>query len=153
MEQKWETVSPYIDCVITFEELQALFDARDIDIASLPDEHLNNASYYGRIFARSGALPARSSKRFGSRACMTWAISAISPFPATGIREWPHRPAQGVQGRFAGKLHRGYGVRIGCIGGAACLTHGPKNKLDVDKYGQLAKEKTMTDAISVYDFE
>ena len=41
----------------------------------------------------------------------------------------------------------------GCIGGAACLTHGPKNKLDVDKYGQLAKEKTMTDAISVYDFE
>ena len=23
MEQKWETVSPYIDCVITFEELQA----------------------------------------------------------------------------------------------------------------------------------
>ena len=56
MEQKWETVSPYIDCVITFEELQALFDARDIDIASLPDEHLNHASYYGRIFARSGGL-------------------------------------------------------------------------------------------------
>lgn len=31
----------------------------------------------------AAALPARSSKRFGSRACMTWAISAISPFPAT----------------------------------------------------------------------
>ena len=38
----------------------------------------------------------------------------------------------------------------GCIGGAGCLTHGPKNKADVDAYGKLAMEKTIKDAISVY---
>ena len=37
----------------------------------------------------------------------------------------------------------------GCIGGAGCLTHGEKNKAEVDKYGHEAHEKTIEDAISV----
>ena len=37
----------------------------------------------------------------------------------------------------------------GCIGGAGCLTHGEKNKAEVDKYGKEALEKTIGDAISV----
>ncbi|MDY2714011.1 MAG: [Fe-Fe] hydrogenase large subunit C-terminal domain-containing protein, partial [Candidatus Borkfalkiaceae bacterium] len=37
----------------------------------------------------------------------------------------------------------------GCIGGAGCLTHGEKNKAEVDKYGKEAYEKTITDAVSV----
>ncbi len=42
---------------MTFEELQALFDSRDLDIATLPEQDvLDNASYFGRIFARSGGL-------------------------------------------------------------------------------------------------
>jgi len=35
----------------------------------------------------------------------------------------------------------------GCIGGACNLTHEPKDKNEVDKYGMLAKEKTISDAI------
>ena len=37
----------------------------------------------------------------------------------------------------------------GCIGGAGCLTHGEKNKKEVDKYGMEAHEKTISDAISI----
>ena len=37
----------------------------------------------------------------------------------------------------------------GCIGGAGCLTHGEKNKAEVDKYGREAYEKTIADATSV----
>ena len=37
----------------------------------------------------------------------------------------------------------------GCIGGAGCLTHGEKNKAEVDKYGMEAYEKTITSAISM----
>ena len=37
----------------------------------------------------------------------------------------------------------------GCIGGAGCLTHGEKNKAEVDKYGMDAYEKTIASAISV----
>ena len=37
----------------------------------------------------------------------------------------------------------------GCIGGAGCLTHGEKNKVQVDKYGREAIEKNISDAISI----
>ena len=37
----------------------------------------------------------------------------------------------------------------GCIGGAGCLTHGEKNKAEVDKYGMEAYEKTISEAVSV----
>ena len=37
----------------------------------------------------------------------------------------------------------------GCIGGAGCLTHGAKDKSEVDKYGREAMEKTILDAVSV----
>ncbi len=55
-EARLETVKPYVDAVLTFEELQALFDSREIDITSLREDLLDNASYFGRIFARSGGL-------------------------------------------------------------------------------------------------
>ena len=38
---------------------------------------------------------------------------------------------------------------MACIGGAGCLTHGEKNKKEVDKYGMEAHEKTISDAISI----
>ena len=42
-----------------------------------------------------------------------------------------------------------YPLLGGCIGGAGCLTHGDKNKAEVDKYGREAFEKTISDAISM----
>ena len=54
MEIQLEEVRPYVDIVITFEELQALFDGKGIEITELEEDVLDNASYFGRIFARSG---------------------------------------------------------------------------------------------------
>ena len=34
-----------------------------------------------------------------------------------------------------------------CIGGAGCLTHGEKNKAQVDAYSRQAMEKTIADAV------
>ena len=56
MEAQLDTVKPYVDSVLTFEELQALFDSRDIDLTTLSEGVLDNASYFGRIFARCGGL-------------------------------------------------------------------------------------------------
>jgi iron only hydrogenase large subunit-like protein len=46
----------FVDCVISFEELQALFDARDIHLHGLKPTKLDDASYYGRIFAKTGGI-------------------------------------------------------------------------------------------------
>ena len=56
MEVQKDEVKPWVDVAMTFEELQALFDSRDIDITSLEEGVLDNASYFGRIFARCGGL-------------------------------------------------------------------------------------------------
>ena len=56
MEIRKETVAPYIDSALTFEELQAVLDSREIDITTLEEESLENASYFGRIFAHTGCL-------------------------------------------------------------------------------------------------
>ena len=37
MEAQLDTVKPYVDSVLTFEELQALFDSRDIDLTALEE--------------------------------------------------------------------------------------------------------------------
>ena len=37
----------------------------------------------------------------------------------------------------------------GCIGGAGCLTHGIKDKSEVDKYGREALEKNISDAVAM----
>ena len=55
-EAQLEKAKPYVDAVLTFEELQALFDSKTMDITTLEEDVLDNASYYGRIFARSGGL-------------------------------------------------------------------------------------------------
>ena len=45
--------------MLTFEELQAWFDSKDLDLPALDEDVLDNASYFGRIFARSGGLTLR----------------------------------------------------------------------------------------------
>ena len=39
-EAQLEDVKPYVDAVMTFEELQALYDSKDIDITTLDEEYL-----------------------------------------------------------------------------------------------------------------
>ncbi|MEG1687396.1 MAG: 4Fe-4S dicluster domain-containing protein, partial [Angelakisella sp.] len=76
-------VAPYVDSVITFEELQALFDSRDIDITTLPEGVLDNASYYGRIFARSGGLSDAVQEAITEQGL----DFALKPVPCNGIEE------------------------------------------------------------------
>ena len=56
MEINETDIKGITDYVLTFEELQAMLDAFDINIEECEELPLNNASFYGRIFARSGGL-------------------------------------------------------------------------------------------------
>ena len=55
-EAQKDSVKPWVDCVMTFQELQALIDSRDFEVSELEESHLDNASYFGRVFARSGGV-------------------------------------------------------------------------------------------------
>lgn len=145
MEFQKEEVRPYVDCVITFEELQALFDSKDMDLASLPDDVLDNASYYGRIFARSGGLSDAVQQGLIEHNVKDFELKAV---PCDGIEACRVALLRLSKNALPGNFVEGMACVGGCIGGAGCLTHGEKNRADVDKYGAEACEKTITDAVS-----
>ena len=144
-EMQLESVKPYVDTVLTFEELQALFDSRDIDLSTLEEGVLDNASYFGRIFARVGGLTDAA-----KQAMMEQGIDfEIKPVVCDGIEACRMALLKLNKGILDGNFIEGMACIGGCIGGAGCLTHGEKNKAEVDKYGHEAYEKTISDAISI----
>lgn len=145
-EAQLDSVKPYIDSVLTFEELQALFDSRDIDITTLDEDVLDNASYFGRIFARCGGLADAVAEGLKEQGLEDFELNAIS---CDGIEECKKALLKKRKNVLKENFIEGMACVGGCIGGAGCLTHGEKNKAQVDKYGKEALEKTILDAISV----
>ena len=148
MEFKYERAAEYIDCVLTFEELQALIDSRDIDLTTLPEGVLDNASYYGRIFARSGGLTDAVTEALQEQGNTDF---KLNPIACDGIEACKTALLRASKNVLPNNFIEGMACVGGCIGGAGCLTHGDKNKADVDKYGRQAMEKSIVDAISVTD--
>ena len=144
-EAQLEDVKPYVDAVMTFEELQALFDSKDIDITTLGEDVLDNASYFGRIFARSGGLSDAVAQGLKEQD-IDFDLKAV---PCDGIEACRVALLKLNKGILDGNFIEGMACIGGCIGGAGCLTHGEKNKDEVDKYGREALEKTIGDAVSV----
>lgn len=145
MEIRLEKARPYVDDVITFEELQALIDSLDIDLTTLEEDVLDNASYYGRIFARSGGLSdavVEALKEQGSDFEVKAAV-------CDGIEACKMALLKKSKNVLPENFIEGMACIGGCIGGAGCLTHGDKNKKEVDKYGMEAFEKKIKDATSV----
>lgn len=145
-EVQRDRVKPYVDAVLTFEELQALFDSRDMDITTLEEGVLDNASYFGRIFARCGGLADAVAEGLKEQGLDDFELKAVS---CDGIEQCRVALLKKSKNLLDANFIEGMACIGGCIGGAGCLTHGEKNKLDVDKYGREALEKTIADAVSV----
>ncbi len=148
-EAQLAEVKPYVDCVLTFEELQALFDSSDFDIMNLPEDVLDNASYFGRIFARSGGLSDAAVQALKEQEI----DFTIKPAVCDGIEECRIALLKKNKNILDANFIEGMACVGGCIGGAGCLTHGEKNKAEVDKYGKEAYEKNISDALSVLNYK
>ena len=139
-------VAQYVDVAMTFEELQALFDSREIDITGLEEDVLDNASYFGRIFARCGGLSDAVAEGLKEHGLDDFELKACS---CDGIEACRVALLKKSKNLSDANFIEGMACVGGCIGGAGCLTHGEKNKAEVDKYGKEAYEKTIIDAISI----
>ena len=138
-EIQQEEVKKYVDNVLTFEELQALFDSREFDITTFEEDILDNASYYGRIFARSGGLSDAVKEALKENNITDFDLKAVT---CDGIEQCKIALLKKNKNLLDGNFIEGMACLGGCIGGAGCLTHGEKNKAEVDKYGMEAYEKT-----------
>lgn len=149
MEYKLDSVKDYVDVVITFEELQALIDGKGIEITDLKDNVLDNASYFGRIFARSGGLTDAIKEALIEQNLTDF---EFKPVTCDGIEECKTALLKASKNVLNANFIEGMACVGGCIGGAGCLTHGIKDKNEVDKYGHEAYEKSISDALSLIRF-
>lgn len=145
MEVKQDNVKPFVDTVITFEELQALFDSREIEITDLEPSPLDNASYFGRIFARCGGLAEAVSQSLKEQGIEDFVLKAFS---CDGIEECRMALLKKSKNALDANFIEGMACLGGCVGGAGCLTHGETNKIRVEKFGKEAADRTITDAIN-----
>ncbi len=150
LEIQKDEVKPYVDSALTFEELQALFDSKAIDITMLPEGTLDNASYFGRIFARCGGLADAVKEGLKEQEITDF---ELKPLSCDGIEMCKIALLKKKKDMLDANFIEGMACVGGCIGGAGCLTHGEKNKLEVDKYGMQAQEKTIKEAVTTLKFD
>lgn len=127
-----------IDCVLTFEEMKDIWDALEIDFASmLEDEHEHSAAA-GRMYARTGGV----SHAVGECVKSIDAERTIKPVFACGVPDCKAMLQDILEGNVRGNFFEGMGCDGGCVGG-------PKRNIDkeegtecVDRYVKEAAYQT-----------
>ncbi|MDD6920661.1 MAG: monomeric [FeFe] hydrogenase [Eubacteriales bacterium] len=145
-EVQLDHVKPYVDCAITFEELQALFESKDIDITTLGESTMDDASPFGRRFARGGGVADAVVQATVERG----SDFNVKPIAAEGLDKVKPLLMRASKNALSENLIEGMACAGGCIGGAGCLTHTPKDKMIMDKYSEKTSKKNVMDTVEEY---
>lgn len=138
-------VKAFVDSVMTFEELDAMFASKDIILEEQGDEPLDNASYFGRIFARSGGLTESIKQVIKEKEITDF---DFKPLICNGIEECKMAILKLSKKIDIGNFIEGMACEGGCINGAGSLSHGVRDKLKIDDFGKQAYEKSITDSLN-----
>ena len=144
-EYTLEKTHGMIDSVMSFEELQAFVDARGIDTTQCEDSTLDNASFYGRIFAKSGGIAQGVAYVAGKMG-----VEGVKPVAMNGIDQCRQHLTLLRAKKATANFFEGMACDGGCVGGPLSITRSPKNVFDVDKYGNEAKEKDIDGSVRLY---
>ncbi len=131
-----------IDCVLTFEELHALFESRGIELSQLTEEPLDEASGFGRGFASSGGVSAAVAQAIKESGC-EFDLKAV---PCSGIEECKAALLKASRGVLDGNFIEGMACDGGCCQGPVALVRLPKNKAAVTAHAKQAEGRTLAQA-------
>ena len=136
----------FVDCAITFEELQAMFGARGIAPEQLTGEAMEGASYFGRVFARSGGLAAAIHQALDELAIPkeTFTLKAVS---CNGISECRTALVKAQQGVLQENFIEGMACEGGCSGGPASLSRNARAAAQIDRHAKQACPQTIRETL------
>ena len=143
LEANRRTVRSDVDFVLTFEELQGIFDARDIDFSKLeanPEDEMDEGTGMGRGFAVGG----------GVAAAVVEAIKHIDPDReikieyGDGLKNCRKMLAMAKAGKRDGYLLEGMGCPGGCVAGAGTIRPVKESTMTVEKFKNEASEMSCT---------
>ncbi len=135
-----------VDCVLTFEELWALLESKDIDLTKLEPAQLDEASGFGRTFARSGGVSAAVAEALKEAGIKEQQFK-LQAVPCSGIDECKVAFMKAAKGVADGNFIEGMACDGGCVQGPGCLVRSPRNRLEVEKHAKEANGRTISDAV------
>lgn len=147
VEIKQEDLKGAVDYVLTFEELRAIFDAREMNLKEMPELSAGEPSSYGRIFARTGGV-AESVRRVAK---LDGVDVEIKPIRCSGIEECIKTMKLASFGRLEENLIEGMACRFGCTNGAASIFHEERGIAKVNNYSRLAITDDPYEGVRDYD--
>ncbi len=107
-----------VDFVLTFEELQGMFEAKEIDFAAIQElEDLNEGTSAGRGFAVAGGV----AKAVTDLIAQTDPDRQVKAVGAEGLRECRKLMLGARAGKYNGCLLEGMACPGGCVAGAGTL--------------------------------
>ena len=143
MEVKNKESAPYVDLVITFEELDAFFDALNIDIASMEEDKFENASFFGRVFGRSGGLSIAVKQALKEKG----SDFELKEQFASGLDQCKAALNQLKAGTNTFNFLEGMACSGGCIYGPASLSHKLRDTAVMDNYAKNSDKKGIEDSL------
>ena len=144
LEANRRSVRSDVDYVLTFEELQGMFDAKEIDFSTIEateDDVMIEGSAAGRGFAVSG----------GVAGAVVEAIGHINPDQellveyAEGLKDCKKMLMMAKAGKRNGYLLEGMGCPGGCVAGAGTIQQVKQSTINVKKFMNDAKQKSATE--------
>ena len=120
LEANRKAVRSDVDYVLTFEELQGMFDAREVDPSAVepdPEGDFTAGSAAGRGFAVGGGVAAAVAQLIGERE----PGKTIPIEYGDGLRECRKMLTLAKAGKYNGYLLEGMGCPGGCVAGAGTI--------------------------------
>ena len=130
-----ETIRSDVDFVLTFEELMGMFEAKEIDFATIPDsEGLNEGTAAGRGFAVAGGV----AQAVADLVKKEHPDMEVKTARAEGLRECRKLMTMAKAGKYKGYLLEGMACPGGCVAGAGTILPIEKAQKFVEKYSREA---------------
>ncbi|MCQ2561321.1 MAG: monomeric [FeFe] hydrogenase, partial [Clostridia bacterium] len=139
-EKKQEKTAGNINYVLTFSELQALFDSKDIDISTLPETHLQDGSSFARKYCMSGGVAASVAQALKE---MGREDFEVKPVICNGIDECKQALLKAKAGKLDGNIIEGMCCPGGCIRGNGTLINKKNFNKCAEEYADSAEKKTI----------
>ncbi|WP_294473636.1 4Fe-4S dicluster domain-containing protein [uncultured Intestinimonas sp.] len=151
LEAMRKSVRSEVDFVLTFEEMAGIFDARHLELESLPEDPdgVNDASTDGRNFAVSGGVAAAVVDVIQKR-CPDREVKVAA---AEGLRECRQMMKDAAAGKYPGYLLEGMACPGGCVAGAGTMQGIKKSQAMVNLYAKQAKHKASCDTEHIKELD
>lgn len=125
-----------VDYVLTFQEMQNIFEAFSIHPEEMEESEKDHSSKAGRIYARAG----------GVSEAVEHTLKSISPHrkisiktkKADGVPDCKAMIKELMDGKMDANFYEGMGCRGGCVGGPRAITSVEEGTKAVNQYGEEA---------------